>query len=150
MAIDISRKQSQIETSHDGFLQPVVYGVLPDQTNDEISLVDLFSKLASQWKLILITTAGGTLLAAALALVLPAVYQPSLKVSVPTAGNVAALATINTLLGGKNNIPSSQQAVFTSYFNLLRSGDVFAEYIHESNYLEKHYPDATVPKGLKI
>ena len=150
MAIEIRRQQSQTAPDHNDLLQPVVYGVLPDQLNDEISLVDLFSKLASQWKLILITTVGGTLLAAALALVLPAVYQPSLKVSVPTAGNVAALATINTLLGGNGNIPSSRQDVFTRYFNLLRSGDVFAEYIHESNYLEKHYPDATEPKAVLL
>ena len=77
----------------------------------------------------------------------------------PSVGNVAALATVNTLLGGKSNIPSTQQAVFTSYYNLLRSRDVFADYIHESNSLEKLYPDATeaesvllanLTKGLKV
>ncbi len=139
--------------------QPVVYGVLPDQLNDEISLADLFSKLASQWKLIITATVGGTLLAAVLALLLPTAYQPSLKVSVPLAGNIADLVMVNTLLGGNNDLPTSQQAVFTSYYNMLRSGNVFAEYIYESNYLEKHYPDATedkpallasMIKGLKI
>lgn len=40
--------------------------------------------------------------------------------------------------------------MFTRYFNLLRSGDVFVEYIHESNYLEKHYPDATEPKAVLL
>ena len=62
MAIEIARKQSQKTSSHDDLLQPVVYGVLPDQSNDEISLVDLFSKLASQWKLIAAIIVAGTLL----------------------------------------------------------------------------------------
>ena len=150
MAIEIARKLNQKTPGHDDLLQPVVYGVLPDQPDDEISLVDLFSKLASQWKLITAVTVAGTLLAAAFALVLPTVYQPSLKVSVPSVGNTAALATVNTLLGGNDNIPSSQQAVFTSYYNLLRSGDVFAEYIHESNTLEKLYPDATEDKSVLL
>ena len=159
MAIEIARKLSPKTPGHDDLLQPVVYGVLPDQPNDEISLVDLFSKLVSQWKLIAAIIVAGTLLAAAWALVLPTVYQPSLKVSVPSAGKVAALATVNTILGGKSNIPSSQQAVFTSYYNLLRSRDVFAEYIHGSNSLEKLYPDAAeqesvllakLIKGLKV
>ena len=73
MAIEIARKQSQKASNYDELLQPVVYGVLPEQPNDEISLVDLFSKLASQWKLIAAVTVGGTLLAAAFALVLPTV-----------------------------------------------------------------------------
>ena len=113
MAIEIAKKQSQKTPGHDDLLQPLVYGVLPDQSSDEISLVDLFSKLVSQWKLITAIIFAGTLLAAAWALVLPAVYQPSLKVSVPSAGNVAALVSVNTILGEKSNIPSSQQAVFT-------------------------------------
>jgi len=159
MSIEIARKLNQKTPGHDDLLQPVVYGVLPDQPDDEISLIDLFSKLAGQWKLITTIIVAGTLLAVVWALVLPAVYQPSLKVSVPSAGNVAALATVNTILGGKSNIPSSQQAVFTSYYNLFRSRDVFAEYVHESNFLEKLYPDATedesvllakLIKGLKI
>ena len=73
MAIEIARKQSQKTSNYDELLQPVVYGVLPEQSNDEISLVDLFSKLASQWKLITAVTVGGTLLATAWALVLPTV-----------------------------------------------------------------------------
>ena len=150
MTIENIRNHSQKISSHEDLYQPVFYGVLPDQLNDEISLLDLFYKLASKWKLIVIGTAGGTLFAAALALLMPTVYQPSLKVSVPSAGKVPLLATVNTILGVKDSIPSSQQAVFTSYYNHLRSGDVFAEYIHESNSLEKLYPDATEHKSVLL
>ena len=150
MAIEITRNQSQKMSDPGDLYQPVFYGAIPNQLNDEISLLDLFSKLARQWKLIVIGTAGGILLATVLALLLPTVYQPSLKVSVPSAGNIAALATVNTILGGKDNIPSSQQAVFTSYYNHLRSGDVFAEYVHESNSLEKLYSDTAEDKSLLL
>lgn len=52
-------------------LQPIIYGVLPNQLNDEINLGDLFSKLLDQWKLILgLTLGGGTVLAVLLALLL--------------------------------------------------------------------------------
>jgi len=162
-----SQKTSGHEDSEHGYPrrdylgQPVVYGVLPDQLNDEISLVDLFSKLASQWKLIITATVGGTLLAVVLAMLLPTVYQPSLKVSVPFAGNIAALTTVNTLLGGDSHFPSSPQAVFTSYYNMLRSREAFSAYIGELNYLQEYYPDVTTTdeksvllasliKGLKI
>ncbi len=150
MAIEISKNQSQKLASHENLYQPVFYGVLPDQLNDEISLLDLFSKLASQWKLIVIGAAGGTLLAVALALLLPTVYQPSLKVSVPSAGNMAALATVYTILGEEDNILSLQQAVFTSYYNQIRSVDVFTDYIHKSNYLNKLYPDIAEDISLPL
>ncbi len=152
MSVEITSQKAsgQNNPGRDYLAQPVVYGVLPEQLNDEISLVDLFSKLASQWKLIITATVGGTLFAVVLALLLPTVYQPSLKVSTPLAGNIAALATVNSILGGEGRLPSSQQAVFTSYYNMLRSGDVFAEYIHESNYLEKYYPDVTEDKSVLL
>ena len=62
MAIEIAKKRSQNTPNHDDLLRYVVYGALPDHPHDEISLVDLFSKLASQWKLIATVTVGGTLL----------------------------------------------------------------------------------------
>ncbi len=83
-------------------------------------------------------------------LLLPTVYQPTLKVSVPSAGNIAALATVNTILGEEDNVLSLQQAVFTNYYNLLRSGDVFVDYIHDSNYLDKLYPDAAADKAALL
>jgi len=150
MSIEMAGKKSQKTPSYDDLLQPVVYGVLPDQLNDEISFVDLFSKLASQRKLIFTVTMVGALLATALALVLPTVYQPSLRVSMPSAGNVAVLATVNTILGGEDNIPSSQQAVFSSYYHRLRSRDVLADYIRKSNYLEKLYPGSAEDKAVLL
>ena len=53
MAIEITKNHSQKMTNHEGLYQPVFYGELPDQLNNEISLLDLFSKIASQWKLII-------------------------------------------------------------------------------------------------
>lgn len=145
MSVEISnQKKSNYDNQERGYLgQPVVYGVIPDQLNDEISLVDLFSKLAAQWKVIAAVIVGGTLLAALVALLLRPVYQPSLEVSVPPAGNLAALTTVNTLMAGQSKIPSSPKAVFASYYNQLRSRDAFAEFISDSNYLAEHYPDVT-------
>ncbi len=150
MAIEIARNKSQKTSTYDDLLRPVTYGVLPDQRNDEISFVDLFSSLESQWKLIVATVIGGTLLAAALALALPSVYLPYLKVSMPSTGSIAALTTTSILLGGEDSFPSSQQTVFTDYFNLLRSRDVLAEYIYESNYLEELYPGAVENKSILL
>ena len=163
MSVEISnQKKSNYDNQERGYLgQPVVYGVMPDQLNDEISLVDLFSKLAAQWKVIAAVIVGGTLLAALVALLLRPVYQPSLEVSVPPAGNLAALTTVNTLMAGQSKIPSSPKAVFASYYNQLRSRDAFAEFISDSNYLAEHYPDVTaleeksallanLIKGLKV
>ena len=96
-------------------LQPIFYGVPPNQLNDEINLGELFSKLINQWKLILGLTLGGTVLAVLLALILPSVYQPSVTVSAPLSGDVASVVTINTLMGGNNNeLPATPQAVFTN------------------------------------
>ncbi|HHJ35211.1 MAG TPA: hypothetical protein ENJ87_05545 [Gammaproteobacteria bacterium] len=147
MSIEIARRKSQKSPSYDDLLQPVVYGVLPDTSDDEISLVDIFSRLASQWRFISIAIVAGTLLAVILALVLPTVYQPALKVSIPTAGSVSVLGTVNAVLGGKNGIQSSPQAVFTRYYDLLRSGDVFAEYILDSHYLERLFSGITEQKS---
>lgn len=145
MSVEISnQKNSNYDNQERGYLgQPVVYGVIPDQLNDEISLVDLFSKLAAQWKVIAAVIVGGTLLAALVALLLRPVYQPSLEVSVPPAGNIAALTTVNTLMAGQSQIPSSPKAVFASYYNQLRSRDAFAEFISDSNHLAEHHPDVT-------
>lgn len=129
-------------------LQPIIYGVLPNQVNDEINLGDLFSKLITQWKLIFGIVTSGTLLAVVVALVLPSVYQPSVTVSVPLTGNVASVAAINTLLGG--GLPATPQSVFSDYFKLLRSDLVLSEYIHENKYLEKLYPDDTEPQSVLL
>lgn len=109
----------------------------------------LFSKLIDQWKLILGIALAGTILAVLLAFILPSVYQPSVTVSVPLSGNVAPVATINTHLDGKSNdLPATPQEVFTSYFKLLRSDMILAEYVHEKEYLEKIYPDETEPESV--
>ena len=142
MAVQLEGKRAKKSSSYDDFLQPIVYGVLPNQLNDEVNLGDLFSKLLSQWKLIFVIMCSGTLLAVALALALPSVYRSSFKVSAPSVADIVALTTVNTVLGGEANIPSSQQAVFTSYYNLLRSMDVFVDYIEEFNYLGRLYPNA--------
>lgn len=131
--------------------QSIFYGALPDRPNDEIDLGELFSKLIDQWKLILGITFGGTVLAVLFALILPSVYQPSITVSLPLSGNVASVASINTLMGGsKNELPATPQEVFTSYFNLLRSDRVLAEYVQEKKYLEKLYPDEAETESLLI
>lgn len=159
MAVQLKGKSAKESSGYDDFLQPIVYGVLPNQLNDEVNLGDLFSKLLSQWKLIFTIMVSGTLLAVAQALTLPSVYQSSFKVSAPSVADIAALTTVNTVLGGAANIPSSQQAVFSGYYNLLRSRDVFVDYIEEFNYLGKLYPNAersestllaALIKGLKI
>ena len=130
-------------------LQPAFYGVLPDQSNDEINLGELFSKLTGQWKLILGLTLGGTVLAVLLALILPSVYQPSVTVSVPLAGNVSSVVTMSVLLGEKEDeLPATPLTVFADYFNLFRSNMIMTEYIHEKKYLEKLYPEAVEPESV--
>jgi LPS O-antigen subunit length determinant protein (WzzB/FepE family) len=121
---------------------------MPDQSGDEIDLGELFSRLASQWKLILGITLGGTLLAVIFALSLPKVYQPSVTVSRPSQGNVSQLATINKVLKSENTedieeqlIPATPQEVFNEYFDHLRSQVVFSEYVQSEDYLAKLYPD---------
>ena len=132
-------------------LQPVIYGVLPDQSNGEINLGDLFSKLINQWKLILGFTLGGTVLAVLLALLLPSVYQPSVTVSVPLAGNVASVVTTNALLSEEEGeLLSTPQMVFANYFNLFRSDMILAEYVHEKKYLGKLYPDTTKSESVLL
>ncbi len=152
-------------------LQPVIYGVLPDQSGDEIDLGMLFSRLFRQWKLILAITAGGCLLAVLLALWLPKIYKPAVTVSVPSWGNITPIvnfntqfggysitaatkaklsasfsgkqmATLNKLIGGNNTIPGTPEDVFKRYFNLLRADKSLADYVTEKQYLKKLYPDA--------
>jgi len=138
-----SEDKSQSAQSTENSLQPVIYGVLPSQQNDEINLSDLFSKLIDQWKLISTITAIGTLLAVVIALILPNVYQPSVTVSAPLSGNVAPVVTVNTLMGGKGGeLPVTPQQVFNNYFNLLRSSSLLSEYVHENGYMKKLYPDS--------
>ncbi|MCK4704259.1 MAG: hypothetical protein KAT90_02160 [Gammaproteobacteria bacterium] len=147
----MSSDTNQNTQNPQNLLQPVVYGVLPNQSNDEINLGALFSKLAGQWKLVLGLTLGGTVLAVLLALILPNVYQPSVTVSLPLSGNVAAVTTIHEFIKGEDNdFPSTPQSVFTNYFNLLRSDRVLIEYIHEKKYLEKLYPDDTEPESVLL
>ncbi len=170
---------SNTNTKPENVLQPVIYGVLPDQTGDEIDLSALFSKLTSQWKLILGITAGGCLLAVLYALMLPNIYQPAVAVSIPPAGNIAPIieinsllgansitaatktrlesdfsesqiSTINTLFGGNNAIPSTPQDVFQRYFNLFRSDKMLAEYIDENQYLKKLYPNKDKPASVLL
>ena len=148
MTIEVARKRSRNVPSYDDLLQPVVYGVMSEQLDDNFSLVDLYSRLFCQWKFIFSIIFTGTLLSIMLALVLPVSYQPALKVSVPTVGNVAVLVTMDKVVGGKNNFPSSQQAVFNNYYNLVRSGDLLVEYVHKTNFLERLYPGSTERKSL--
>ena len=145
MSSDTSQNTQNTQNS----LQPVFYGVLPDQSDDEINLGDLFSKLTGQWKLILGLTLGGTVLAVLWALILPSVYQTSVTVSVPLAGNVSSVVTMNALLSEKKDaLPATPLRVFASYFDLFRSNMVLAEYIHENKYLEKLYPEAVEPESV--
>ena len=133
---------------------PVFCGVLPDQSDDEINLGDLFSKLVGQWKLILGLTLGGTLLTVLWALILPSVYQPSVTVSVPLAGNVASVVTTNALLSNEgeegNELPATPQMVFANYFNLFRYNMIMAEYVHGNKYLEKLYSDAVASESVLL
>ncbi len=134
-------------------LQPVIYGVLPDQPGDEINLGDLFSKLIAQWKLILAITASGTLLAVVVALILPNVYRPAITVSIPLSGDIASVTTIYTLLvgsGSGSELPATPQGIFNEYFGLLRSGSILTDYIHEKNYLNKLYPDDEKPESVLL
>lgn len=169
-----SNNHGNTNAKAENVLQPVIYGVLPDQTGDEIDLSALFSKLTSQWKLILGITAGGCLLAVLFALKLPNVYQSTVTVSIPPAGNIAPIieintllggnsisaatraklssqfsdrqmTTINTLLGGNNAIPATPQDVFHRYFDLFRSDKMLAEYVDENQYLKKLYPNKDKP-----
>lgn len=130
-------------------LQPVIYGVLPDQSGDEINLSELFSRLISQWKLILAITAGGCLLAILLALLLPKTYQPSVTLSMPSSGNIvgniAPIVNFNTQLGGNNAISATPEDIFRQYFNLFRADRMLANYITEKQYLKKLYPDVKKP-----
>jgi len=179
---DTSSSRKNI-TSNDGMaenrLQPVIYGILPNQAGDEIDLGELFSKLINQWKLILGITAAGCLLAILWALTLPKVYQPTVTVSIPSSGNIAPIidintllgsnsitaatktklesnfsnrqiSTINTLFGGNNAIPATPQEVFNRYFNLLRSDKTLVKYINENQYLKKLYPDAEKPASTLV
>lgn len=127
--------------------QPVIYGVLPGQADNEIDLGELFFRLIRQWKLILGITAGGVLLAILLALMLPKIYQPTVTVSVPPVGNIAQVMTINTLLGG-NAIAATPQAMFNRFFNKTRSDKTLAKYIDEKRYLKKIYPDSEQPASI--
>ncbi len=173
----ITPKQNTI--SSDNTLQPIIYGILPDQAGDEINLGELFSRLANQWKLIAGITVGGCLLAVLFALKLPNVYQPTVTVSMPPAGNIAPIieintllggnsitaatksrlendfsesqiSTINTLFGGNNAIPATPQDVFRRYFNLLRSNKMLAKYIDENQYLKALYLDADKPASVLL
>ena len=149
--IDMSSDTNQNTQNPQNSLQPIIYGVLPDQSNDEINIGDLFSKLTGQWKLILGLTLGGTVLAVLLALILPSVYQPSVTVSVPLAGNVSSVVTMNALLSNKEDeLPLTPLTVFANYFNLFRSNMILAEYIHENKYLEKLYPEAAAPESVLL
>jgi len=173
----ITPKQNTISSDHT--LQPVIYGILPDQAGDEINLGELFSRLINQWKLIFGITTGGCLLAVLFALMLPNIYQPTVTVSIPPAGNIAPIieintllggnyitaatkarlennfsedqiSTINTLFGGNNAIPATPQNVFRRYFNLFRSDKMLAEYIGENQYLKKLYPDEDKPMSVLL
>jgi len=146
--------------------QPIIYGYMPEPSGDEIDLGELFSRLASQWKLILGITLGSTLLVVILALSLPKVYQPSVTVSRPSQGDVSQLATINKVLESEDTedikvqlIPATPQEVFNEYFDHLRSQVVFSEYVQSEGYLAKLYPDkkqsedqllSQLTEGLKI
>ncbi len=150
MAISTAEGKSRKISSYDELLQPVIYRALQEQADEGISLVDLFSKLYSQWRLILIVVITGALLSVLLALALPVAYQPTVRVSVPSVGSTSSLAAVDILLGGDNPVPSSQQAIFTSYYKLLRSRNVLAEYIYEANLLEKLYSDSNEPKSFLL
>lgn len=137
--------------------QQVIYGVLPNQREDEIDLGELFSKLLDQSKLILGLTLGGTILAVFIALSLPNVYQPSITISLPSEGDVASIAGINEFLDNTENdsssvpqIFSAPQIIFSRFFNLLRSDSVLAEYARENKYLDRLYPDSTEPESVLV
>ncbi len=146
-----NQEASDKNNSEHGYIaQPVAYAGFPEPLNDEIDLIELFSRLASQWRLVASVVVSGSLFAVIFALLLPPVYQSSLKISLPMVGNIAAISTVNNLMGGASKLPASPQAVFTHYYNQLRSGDVFAAYIRESNFFEKHHPDATVDEVILL
>ncbi len=174
-----SNNHGNTNAKAENVLQPVIYGVLPDQTGNEIDLGELFSRLTSQWKLILGITAGGCLLAVLFALKLPNVYQPAVTVSIPPAGNIVQIieintllgansisavtktrlesnfsvnqiSTINTLFGGNNAIPATPQDVFHRYFSLIRSDKMLAEYVDENQYLKKLYPNKDKPASALL
>ncbi len=169
-----SNTHTSTNITAENVLQPIIYGVLPDQTGDEIDLGELFSRLISQWRLILAVTVAGSLLAVLLALLLPKVYQPAVTLSLPTAGDISPIINVNavlggnsitaatkaklrdhfsdrqmsvikTLLGGNNAIPATPQEVFNRYFNQLRSDKVLEKYINEKHYWKKLYPDSEKP-----
>jgi LPS O-antigen subunit length determinant protein (WzzB/FepE family) len=155
MTSSSSRITSKNIPEPENSLQPIIYGVLPEQAGDEIDLGELLSKLASQWKTILLITLGGTVLAILIALMLPRVYQPSVTVSLPLAGHVASVEAINTFLDGteknvENNLTPTSQIVFNNYYNLLRSKKVFDEYVHEKKYIQKLYPGAKETESLLL
>ncbi len=137
----ISNARANTNTTAENVLQPVIYQIQPDQSGDEIDLGELFSRLISQWRLILWITVSGCLLALLVALLLPKVYQPSVTLSLPPVGSITPIINVNSLLGNKNPIPATPQNVFKHYYNLLRSDRILEGFINKNNYLEKLYPD---------
>lgn len=130
--------------------QTVIYGQLPDQVNDEINLGEVIRGLLGQWKLLVGITAIGTLLAIVIALTLPVVYQPSVTLSLPLASNTAAVDTINKMVGENSNIPSTPQAIFSHFYNVLRAENILANFMQETGYLNKLYPDSNEPESVLL
>lgn len=155
MTSSTSRITNSNISEPENILQPIIYGVQQEQRGDEIDLGELFFKLASQWKYILLISLGGTVFSMIIALMLPKIYQPSVTVSIPLAGNVVSVEAINTFLYSTkeetgNNKISTSQIVFNNYFNLLRSQRVFDEYLHEKNYIQKLYPGVKKTESLLL
>jgi chain length determinant protein (polysaccharide antigen chain regulator) len=169
---DESIKSENIENQHS---QAIFYGYMAQQPGDEVDLVELFTRIAKQWKLIVGITLIGTILALAIALRAPKIYEPTISITVPSIGDVIRLNSIDTVINpefvdvekysslGKpvddvvkllflnirsEIIPSSPQSVFNEYYDLFRSEEVWAEYVHSRKKISEKSENTNYGKNL--
>lgn len=102
---------------------------------DEIDLGELVVRLMGQTKLMLSIVLAGTLLAVAVALLLPRIYQQEVILSVPVESDIAAL----NANGSKEYTPKD---IFNRYYDSLRSPDQFERFVKDRDYLGRLYPDS--------
>ncbi|MGZ8944479.1 MAG: Wzz/FepE/Etk N-terminal domain-containing protein [Methylococcaceae bacterium] len=108
----------------------------PNQQEDEINLLLVFSALFSQWRWLVGITFAGTLIAVLIALILPKVYEIDAHLIPPNKVDMEALNT-------RGYVEFSQQELFNRYFNQLKSADHFRGFLVKNGWLNKFYPGAS-------
>ncbi|TPH18963.1 Wzz/FepE/Etk N-terminal domain-containing protein [Litorilituus lipolyticus] len=109
--------------------------------DDGIDIIALIINLKREWKKITLITVIGVTLSVFYALSVPKLYQSSVQLSLPEAASIVKLDQSGL-------IKYSKTELFTEYYNIIRSQDLFKSYLLSNNYLEKLYPESYTIEDL--